>query len=321
MKLKIDFKTVVKSIKVFVALLIMLFTLNETLYGKGLDKSAMFENSLADALPQTVVAKMVRQHFDEPLPQGKTVKKTIIIGYDGVRADSVPLLKGATVSGINEIAKDGGLYVSYAGGPNKYFDKQATSTAPGWASILTGVWGKENGCKDNGQPKSNDYLTVLTELVENGKAQSSVFKYIWSGHHGAKGATYTPEVEYTQAKGLNVRWEKCIWDDDLQESYLEEVRGDTCADIIFGVYERPDSAGHNSGFTNKNPNYVDAVKGCDVDAYEIIQAIRARDTYDTEDWQIIITSDHGGIRTSHGTQEVDCRATFIATNKPITING
>ena len=315
----LNFKTFVKSFKVFVALLIMLFTLNETLYAKGLDKSDMFVNSLSDALPQTVVAKMVRQHFDEALPAGKTVKKAIIIGYDGTRADAVPTLKGATVSGINELAKDGGLYVSYAGGPNKYFDKQATSTAPGWASILTGVWGKENGCKDNGQPKSNDYLTILTELVENGKAQSSVFKCIWGGHFISEGATYTPEVEYTQANGLNVRWEKYSWDDTLQESFMQEVRSTNCADVVFGIFERPDSAGHGSGFGNQNPNYVDAVKGCDVDAYEIIQAIRARGTYETEDWLIIITSDTAGSEPATGHKILNAVPPLFPPTRPLPL--
>ena len=65
------------------------------------------------------------------------------------------------------------------------------------------------------------------------------------------------------------------------------------------------------------PNYVEAFKGCDHDAIEVIRAIESRTTYDEEDWLIIITSDHGGRGTRHGGQSIMERTTFISTNKKI----
>ena len=51
------------------------------------------------------------------------------------------------------------------------------------------------------------------------------------------------------------------------------------------------------------------------DADKTIEAIKARETYDTEDWLIIITSDHGGIGTDHGSASIQERMTFIVANK------
>ena len=47
-------------------------------------------------------------------------------------------------------------------------------------------------------------------------------------------------------------------------------------------------------------------------AKAIIDAIEARPEYGTEDWLIIITTDHGGINKGHGFITIQERMTFIA---------
>ncbi len=305
-----------RILEAVVALLTFLITLNSSVYSKRLENSGMFDNTLKEALPQTAVADMVEAHFSSPLPAGKTVKKCFIIGFDGARCDGVTVLKDEPLSGIKLVSDRGGLYTAYCGGESFLFDKQKTCTAPGWASILTGVWADKHGVYDNGMVKSNDYPTVLTKLVQDGSAASAAFKCVWGGHITDENATYKDEVVYTRANNINVRWETYSWDDTLQAALLEEAASPNCADIVFCIYERPDSAGHGTGFTVNNPDYVEAVKSCDKDADDIIKAIEARETYAGEDWLFIITSDHGGMSTGHGTRTTDCRATFIASSKP-----
>jgi hypothetical protein len=302
---------------VLIALVTMLFTLNQSFYAIRLENSGMFDNSLKTAMPQTVVAGMVEAHFNAPLPAGKTVKKCFIFGYDGARCDGIINLKGIPSSAVNYIAASGGLYVAYAGGASKYFNTQATSTAPGWASILTGKWATENGVKNNGYLLSSDTRTILTSLVESGKADSSVFYCSWDGHITGEDATYREEAKHTAANNINVRWETYSWDDTMHAAMVEDVRSDACADILFCTYERPDAAGHGIGFSNDVPEYVEAIKLSDRDAFDLVKLIEARDTYQSEDWLFIITSDHGGKGTGHGSQNVDCRTTFIAANKAI----
>lgn len=305
----------VKVIKALIPLFVLLFTFNSSLYALKIDSSSMFDTTFDNALPQTAVANMVNAHFSQPLPAGKTVKKCIIIGWDGARCDSLLLLKDEAESAIREVSDAGALFVSYAGGESKIIDTQSTSTAPGWASILTGKWAKDTGVYSNGDLLKSDCRTVLTSLVEGGQASSSVFLCSWGGHITASDATYREEAAYTAQQGLDVRWLTLSWDDTIHAALTDELKSPDAADLIFFTYERPDSAGHGSGFDSSNPAYAEAILGCDRDSLELIKLIEARDTYNSEDWLIIITSDHGGSGTGHGTQVVECRTTFIATNK------
>ena len=50
---------------------------------------ASFANTRESLLPQTVVYQTVEDFFNEPLPEGKTKKKALVIGYDGYRADGL----------------------------------------------------------------------------------------------------------------------------------------------------------------------------------------------------------------------------------------
>ena len=52
-------------------------------------------------------------------------------------------------------------------------------------------------------------------------------------------------------------------------------------------------------------------------AYRLMEEVRARPTYEKEDWLVLITSDHGGHGRRHGTQQMYDRMTFIACNQPI----
>ena len=45
--------------------------------------------------------------------------------------------------------------------------------------------------------------------------------------------------------------------------------------------------------------------------------IKSRNTFEEEDWLVIIASDHGGHLTRHGTQKIQDRTTFLALSKPI----
>ena len=305
----------VKVIKALIPLFALLFTFNSTMYAAKIGNSGMFDNTLDNALPQTAVANMVNAHFSQPLPPGKTVKKCVIFGWDGARCDSLLTLKDEPLSAIREVSDAGALFAAYAGGESKIIDTQSTSTAPGWASILTGKWAKDTGVYNNGDLLKSGCRTVLTSLVESGQASSAVFLCSWGGHITASDATYRAEAAYTAQQGLDVRWETYSGDDAVQGALAQEVSSPGAADLIFLIYERPDSAGHDGGFGNGNPAYADAVRACDRDSLAVIRLIQARDTFDSEDWLFIIASDHGGQGTGHGAQTVECRTTFIATNK------
>jgi len=45
-----------------------------------------YENTVETAYPQTDLYGIIEEHFKSELPEGKTEKKVVIIGYDGCRA-------------------------------------------------------------------------------------------------------------------------------------------------------------------------------------------------------------------------------------------
>lgn len=278
--------------------------------------SIAYENTIEDAVPQTALYDMVNDHFSSPLPEGKTVKKAIIIGYDGCRADALTLAVGKD-SGIRKMLDNGAsLKLSYCGGVN-YPEKntQDTSTAPGWCSILTGQWADKTGITGNGITKTVEYKTLFTSLTENKTIDSAAFVTSWDGHFSTDNATYNAEKAYCEEKGLNVSFELCGTDAAAGNAVIKNLKEEDCSDFIFAIYEGPDHAGHAFGFSTNNPIYKVGFRINDVLAYRTICAIENRDTYETEDWLIIISADHGGFGTGHGGPSIQERMTFIVTNK------
>lgn len=275
-------------------------------------------NTIETAVPQTELYNMIKNHYNSPLPEGKTEKKAIIIGYDGCRVDVLKLTEGGIKHLMNE---DNRVSFAYCGGVN-YPEKntQDTSTAPGWCSILTGVWADKHGVTANDITKSMEYKTLLTSLVEDKTIDSSMFITKWAGHFDRKNATYLAEKEYCEKNNLNVSFNKCDDDKASLDFTLNEIGKKDCADFLFVIYEQTDAAGHGTGFTYNNPKYRNAFIEMDNYGLETIKAIEARETYDTEDWLIIITSDHGGIKTNHGDDSIQERMTFFITNKNSTDN-
>lgn len=287
-------------------------------YKKDIAEQTVYENTLAEALPQTVVYEMVNAHFSSSLPEGKTAKKCFIMGYDGARADLLSFAASED-SAVTAVLKDGGrAYLSYCGGiPFPEKNTQATSTAPGWCSILTGQWAEVTGVTDNGIPKSTDCLTCLTTLVESKKASSSAFYTSWGGHFSNSDSTYYPEKQYAEERGLNVSFVCSGGDDETFALARENVEKENCDDLIFCILEHCDGNGHGTGFRLENENYVNGFRTSDRMYSEILAEIKNRKTYAEEDWLIILTADHGGFDRGHGSSSIQERYTFIVTNGEI----
>ncbi len=270
-----------------------------------------YENAIETAMPQTELYNTIKYHFEAPLEQGKTEKKAIILGYDGCRADILAEIDEAN-SGIKALTNDGAKFLlAYCGGVNyPEVNTQDTSTAPGWCSILTGVWADKHGITGNDITKTMDTKTLLTSLVEEKAADSSTFITKWKGHFSRKNATYLDEMAYCEENSLPVSFNLSKGDEDTHKLTLEEINKADCADFIFTIYEPTDGTGHGKGFSFNNPEYKEAFKTEDGYALEAINAIKARATYAEEDWLIIITADHGGIGTGHGGKSIQERMTF-----------
>ncbi len=320
-KIKISIVSVVLVLGIIAGALALFFTRyhrdkndTEEFFRENVN-SVNYENTIETAVPQTELYGLIEKHFKSDLPEGKTDLKAVIIGYDGCRAD---ILKEKQDNGaISTLLEDGAsINLSYCGGVNyPKVNTQDTSTAPGWCSILTGQWADVHGITANDITKSLDTKTLLTSLTEEKVIDSAAFITKWAGHFSRNNATYLLEKEYCEENSINVDFNKCKNDEASHEATLNEVKKADCSDFIFVIYEPTDSTGHNHGFSFNNPAYKEAFNTADAYGYEVIKAIEARETYETEDWLIIVTSDHGGIETGHGGPSIQERMTFIISNK------
>lgn len=282
----------------------------EEFFRENVSKIA-YENTVETALPQTELYSVISEHFSSPLPEGKTQKKAILIGYDGCRADVLTEIQKEN-SGISLLLESGASFnLTYCGGVNYPAENtQKTSTAPGWCSVLTGMWADEHKITANDITKEVEPKTLLTSLTEDKTIGSAAFITKWAGHFSRDNATYLGEKQYCEEKGLNVSFNKLKNDEASLEFTLGEIEKADCADFIFVIYEPTDSTGHNRGFTYNNPKYKQAFKTADSYGFETINAIRQRESFETEDWLIIITSDHGGKGKDHGNASIQERMTF-----------
>ena len=277
--------------------------------------SVGYENTIETAYPTTDVYNIINEYFESELPEGKTEKKVAIIGYDGCRADV--LTEKQDDGAINYLLQKGSsINLTYCGGVNFPAENtQATSTAPGWCSMLTGVWSDVHGINSNGEIKAVEPKMLMTTLIEENVIDNAAFITKWKGHFTDEDSTYKDEKAYCEENNIDIDFNLRKNKTDIHTGAIEEVTSADCADFVFIIYENTDSAGHNFGFSFNNPVYKNEFNKEDNYGYEVIKAIEARETYDTEDWLIIVTSDHGGIDTGHGGPSIQERMTFVVMNK------
>lgn len=294
---------------------------NDKTYLQEIEDMRIFDSTVDKAMPQTVIHKLITEHFSTPLPEGKKVKKAIFIGYDGFRADGLENIKDNEESAVMYIKSQGGLYHTFSGGISGV-NEQATSTAPSWMAMLTGGWGEYNGITDNSQIKKTGVDTFLTALAKDGHSAS--FTTSWREHTSL---SYRPDIVQSITDGLPVEYTHQIDDTATYYQILKYVSNPDGAeksdiqdpDVIFFTLEYADHAGHDTGFGNQNNDYIEGCKNDDAYGYDIVKTIESRSTYAEEDWLIVISTDHGGTNTSHGGQSVFERSTWLAVNKELNI--
>lgn len=283
-------------------------------------------------------------------PEGK-VRKVLFLGFDGMRADAVAYVlddknggmspannSKTNVSGIQRLADEGGIYLAYCGGETGMETEQTTSTSASWTSHFTGVWGNKNGVKTNDDTKNMDYKTFLLEYAEKGLNSSLAFD--WDQYFDVN---LKEEVQYVMGNKLPMLF--CDIDrakaDKLKKTRAETLelynfvapgtpsasspydtgvrdyvldRMEQGDDIIAAIFHNIDTAGHNFGF-GISTEYTGVVMNCDLYANSVLNAVEEREKNYNEEWLVVFANDHGGLGKDHGSQTLEERTAWIATNK------
>ena len=214
-------------------------------------------------------------------------KKILLIGIDGCRSDALIL---ANTPNIDQLVNNG-VFIPNASCSIK---NQRTRSGPGWSTMLTGVWYDKHGVASNSFKGSNiekypSFNVLIKRKNKNFKMASFVMwrtieKHIIKG----TGEYYKFFSKYNDELAIDV------------SKYITQSNDD----VIFIDFDHVDRAGHIFEFNPKGKRYVNAIEKVDKYVGLIVESMQKRDGYQNEDWLIVITSDHGGIKRNHGGQSI-----------------
>lgn len=253
--------------------------------------------------------KMVEHMYHNT--SGKT-PMLLFVGYDGMQSAAIDLQKNAENSGVFSLLENGGQMV-FARTGGKKVGYQDTSTAPGWATLLTGEWANKTLVATNGLMLNPATRSLVYTLGRDGFKTS--FNVIWAPHIKY---TYRLEVLSAKTRDYPISYNLGKKDIDTYNTMLERINNNSDR-ALFCIFEHTDTAGHGYGYSDAVPEYREAVETMDGYAYDLIQAVYNRPTYHEEDWLIVITQDHGGVDKNHGGRTPMEYVTFFVSNKKLFI--
>lgn len=229
-----------------------------------------------------------------PALLAQTVKKpkVLFIGIDGVRSDA---LLQANTPNIDTLMAHG-LYT---------FDSWhcgATSSGASWSTMMTGVWEAKHHVTNNNYPNPN-FLNYpyfpkrAKECLPNLKAIQII---TWDPMNDPTNSNNS--AGYVFNSGFNQSIDAGTHGQGAVTTAAKIQLADPNLDILFIHYDETDAAGHSSGFNPANAQYMNAIQDVDMQIGQVLEKLYQRPTYNQEDWLILLTTDHGGIGTTHGGQ-------------------
>lgn len=239
------------------------------------------------------------------LPNGSKTNKTLVIGLDGTMLNRIDEADAPHLQALdrNGLRAQSSLYS---------MPMAHTASGPGWSTIATGVWPDKHHVKDNSVDgkRFTTYPDFLTRLERADPDMSTLAIASWAPLTSSSGngdvfsdavdlKIATPEQEYDQGTTSRAR------------HYLKDANPDATFVQLDGV----DEAGHNSG--SDSQEYLDAIAAVDKRVGALTDAVRSRPTYTRENWNILVTADHGHKPTGgHGGNSTQERQTFLLANGP-----
>lgn len=207
-------------------------------------------------------------------------RKVLIFGLDGIRSDALQLANTPNIDTL--IATGVFTYDSWNMG--------ITVSGPSWSTIFTGVWYPKHGVTDNSYAGSNynQYPYFPTRAKQINPNLQSVQMVTWS-----------PMSQQVYNDGFN---KKLIRQNNLNDLYstVEAEFADPNLDVMIAYTNIVDGVGHSTGFSPSNSAYMQMVEDVDAWVGRVMDALEARPDYANEEWLILLTTDHGGLGTSHG---------------------
>ncbi|WP_405858663.1 alkaline phosphatase family protein [Streptomyces sp. NBC_00090] len=218
--------------------------------------------------------------------------KSLVIGIDGA---TFATFSKARMPNVKSLMTGGMTATS-----NLYASPMApTYSGPGWSSIATGTWPDKHKVVDNSfnGARFDLHPDYFTRLETANSSLNTLVVGTWSA---------VPTTIFGSATDLRLGG---VSDTDTTTTAVAKL-SKTDADATFVHLDNVDEAGHSHG--TDSTEYLNALKAADASVGQIIQAVKSRTSYANEDWQIIITADHGHTPSGgHGGNTPAERQTFV----------
>jgi len=230
-------------------------------------------------------------------PSGTSSSKVLVIGTDGTRFDLVRReIAAGNAPRFAQLGEEGFAVPSLlAYAP----PEAATLSEVGWASVATGVWPAKHGVNgaflnmDPRQATKNGYPDFLTRIEQLRPELSTFLASNWGniGLHESGGPIFGDRIDARSAVSADndiASWDRSDQEiADVSARYLREGNPDA-GFVYLGIV---DETAHLDG--SANPRYLQAIRDTDRRIGQMLDAIRARPSYRSERWVVIVTTDHG----------------------------
>jgi hypothetical protein len=205
-------------------------------------------------------------------------RKILVISIDGLTGSELQTVAPTNITTLQKNSK------------YSYNTLKTASDAAGWVSMLTGTsFVKHQISTDNFERaagSSNDehapivsYRNVFDYITQY-KSVKTAFVTPWANLRGyMRNADFAPAVSTDLA---------------VKDSTVSILNSQTGLGTIFVNLRDVEAAGANGGYLATNANYKNAIIKADEYVGNIMTALKARKNYSSEDWLVIITSNHGG---------------------------
>ncbi len=248
--------------------------------------------------------------------------KVLVIGIDGVRPD---VLAEVATPNLDALAA-GGWYTSAAR------TTTPSVSGPSWSSMLTGVWPDKHGVIDNGfAGRRYDVWPSFLVRVENARPEIATFAALdWVPlAQLASSADLEGDDPLSPGPLLPAAIDARIVVDGYEsgwaaaDSMVAVAAADHLTsfdpDAMFVYLGNPDETSHQTG--SIGVEYRDAIALADRHVGAVVQAMRNRPRYETEDWLVLVSTDHGRRPDGgHGGDSPEEMTIFILASGDATVD-
>ncbi|HTQ26885.1 MAG TPA: alkaline phosphatase family protein [Puia sp.] len=252
-------------------------------------------------------------------------KKVVFIIADGIPAD---VMEKSPTPVLKKIAAEGAYTRAHVGGDRGTYSETPTISAVGYNSLLTGTWVNKHNVWDNDIKAPNYHYWTLFRFYKQQHPSGKIGIFsTWTDNRTKLAGESLPQTGKLKFDYVSDGYEldTVHYPHDRESNYIhliDERVADEAArcihtdapDLSWVYLEYTDDIGHQFG---DGDHMEQAIAYLDNQVGRIWDAIQYRKQHFSEEWLLLITTDHGRDSVkgrNHGGQSERERTTWIITN-------